>query len=39
LMDSIHNQILTMDDETRLLSGHGVETTVGEERVENPFLI
>jgi len=38
LMDSIHSQILTLEDETRLFSGHGVETTVAEERVENPFL-
>jgi hydroxyacylglutathione hydrolase len=38
LMDSIRTQILTLEDETSLLSGHGVVTTVGEERVENPFL-
>lgn len=39
LMDSIHAQILSLPDETRLLSGHGPETTVGEERLENPFLV
>ena len=39
LIESIHSQILTLPDETRLLSGHGPETTVGEERVGNPFLI
>jgi hydroxyacylglutathione hydrolase len=38
LMDSIHTQILSMPDETRLLSGHGPETTVGAERRQNPFL-
>lgn len=38
LLHSIHTQILTLPDETRLLSGHGPETTVGEERVKNPFL-
>jgi glyoxylase-like metal-dependent hydrolase (beta-lactamase superfamily II) len=38
LMQSIHQQILTLPDETRLLSGHGPETTVGEERKTNPFL-
>ena len=38
LMNSIHTQILSLPDETRLLSGHGPETTVGEERLENPFL-
>jgi glyoxylase-like metal-dependent hydrolase (beta-lactamase superfamily II) len=39
LMDSIRSQILSLPDETRLLSGHGPETTVGDERRENPFLI
>jgi glyoxylase-like metal-dependent hydrolase (beta-lactamase superfamily II) len=38
LIRSIHTQILTLPDETRLLSGHGPETTVGEERRHNPFL-
>ncbi len=39
LMDSIKSQILTLPDETRLLTGHGPETTVGQERRGNPFLI
>jgi hydroxyacylglutathione hydrolase len=38
LLDSIHKQIFTLPDETRLLSGHGPETTVGEEKNSNPFL-
>lgn len=38
LMDSLHKQVLTLPDETRLLNGHGPETTVGEERRSNPFL-
>lgn len=38
LMKSISNQIMTLPEETRLLSGHGPETTVGIERYENPFL-
>jgi len=38
LIDSIHSQILSLEDETRLLCGHGPETTVGEERLGNPFL-
>jgi glyoxylase-like metal-dependent hydrolase (beta-lactamase superfamily II) len=38
LIDSIQNQIFSLPDETRLLSGHGPETTVGEERRENPFF-
>ena len=38
LIDSIGTQILTLPDETRLLNGHGPETTVGRERQYNPFL-
>jgi hydroxyacylglutathione hydrolase len=38
LINSIQTQVLTLPDETRLLSGHGPETTVGEERKENSFL-
>ncbi len=38
LLNSIRIQVLTLPDETRLLSGHGPESTVGEERRENPFL-
>jgi glyoxylase-like metal-dependent hydrolase (beta-lactamase superfamily II) len=38
LIDSIRTQILPLPDHTRLLSGHGPETTVGLERVDNPFL-
>jgi len=38
LLRSIHTQILSLPNETRLLSGHGGETTVGIERRENPFL-
>jgi hydroxyacylglutathione hydrolase len=37
-MDSIQTQILTLPDHTRLLSGHGPETTLGRERISNPFL-
>ena len=39
LMRSIREQILTLPDETILYSGHGPETTVGHERVSNPYLI
>lgn len=38
LLDSIHSQVMTLPDETRLLCGHGGETTVGREREENPFI-
>lgn len=39
LMASIREQVLTLPDETRLLPGHGPETTVGDEGKGNPFLI
>jgi len=39
LIASIRSQVLTLPDETRLLSGHGLETWVGEERRYNPFLV
>ncbi|HEY3473415.1 MAG TPA: MBL fold metallo-hydrolase [Anaerolineales bacterium] len=38
LEHSILTQIFTLPDETRLLSGHGPETTVGEEKRTNPFV-
>jgi glyoxylase-like metal-dependent hydrolase (beta-lactamase superfamily II) len=38
LINSIHTQVLTLPDDTRLLTGHGPESTVGEERKYNPFI-
>jgi hydroxyacylglutathione hydrolase len=38
LIHHIQEDILTLPDDTRLLSGHGPETTVGQERRTNPFL-
>ena len=38
LIASIQDQVLNLPDDTRLLSGHGPETTVGQERAWNPFL-
>jgi hydroxyacylglutathione hydrolase len=38
LIDSINRQILSLDDDTVVYSGHGPETTVGRERATNPFL-
>ena len=35
---SIRSQVFTLPDDTRLLSGHGPETTVGEEKRSNPFV-
>jgi glyoxylase-like metal-dependent hydrolase (beta-lactamase superfamily II) len=31
-------RITTLDDGTRVLPGHGVTTTIGQERLSNPFL-
>lgn len=39
LMRSIREQLLTLPDEVRVLSGHGPETTIGRERRGNPFLL
>jgi len=38
LLTSIRTKLLTLPDNTRVLSGHGEDTTVGEERRTNPFL-
>jgi hydroxyacylglutathione hydrolase len=38
LVKSIRSQVFTLPDETRLLSGHGPETTVGWEKSNNPFV-
>ena len=38
IIDSIQNRLLTLPDETRVLPGHGPETTIGRERLINPFL-
>ncbi|MDP8925839.1 MAG: MBL fold metallo-hydrolase [Actinomycetota bacterium] len=38
LMQTISERLLTLPDETRVLSGHGPETTIGRERQTNPFL-
>lgn len=38
LVESIQAQVFTLPDETRILSGHGPETRVGEERRGNPFV-
>jgi glyoxylase-like metal-dependent hydrolase (beta-lactamase superfamily II) len=38
LVESIRKQVYTLPDETRILSGHGEESTVGEEKCKNPFV-
>ena len=37
-LDSLHRGVFTLPDETVLLPGHGPATTVGEERISNPFF-
>lgn len=39
LIESIRRQVLTLPPATRLLSGHGAETTVEWEARHNPFLV
>ncbi len=39
LIRSIKEEVLTLPNETQLLSGHGPISTVGRERQTNPFLI
>jgi hydroxyacylglutathione hydrolase len=38
LLRSIDERLMTLPDETRVLPGHGPETTIGEEQAHNPFL-
>ncbi|MCC3356734.1 MBL fold metallo-hydrolase [Bacillus sp. REN16] len=38
LLDSIHKKLLTLPEETIVLSGHGPETTIEAEMDSNPFL-
>ncbi|KPB05231.1 MBL fold metallo-hydrolase [Bacillus sp. CHD6a] len=38
LIQSIHNKLLTLPEETTVLSGHGMTTTIQKEMDSNPFL-
>ena len=38
LLNSIHNKLLSLDDEFIVYPGHGPSTTPGEEKDHNPFL-
>jgi glyoxylase-like metal-dependent hydrolase (beta-lactamase superfamily II) len=38
LEKSIRERIYTLPDDTRVVSGHGPETTVGREKASNPFV-
>ena len=37
LMASMRDHVMTLDDDTRVLPGHGPETSIGRERRTNPF--
>ncbi len=39
LMRNIKANLLALPDDTRVLSGHGPETTIGHERKTNPFIL
>jgi hydroxyacylglutathione hydrolase len=38
ILRSLRERLLVLPDTTRVLPGHGPETTIGEERQSNPFL-
>ncbi len=38
ILRSLHDRLLTLPDVTRVIPGHGPETSIGEERESNPFL-
>src|SRR5579863_147276 len=39
ILQSIESRLLGLPDETRVIPGHGPETTIGNERQSNPFLL
>ena len=38
LIDSITNKLFPLGDDMEVYSGHGTPTTIGQERISNPFL-
>lgn len=38
IIRSIHNQLLTLPEDTAVICGHGPATTIGREKERNPFL-
>jgi glyoxylase-like metal-dependent hydrolase (beta-lactamase superfamily II) len=38
LIKSIREKLMVLDDDTKVLCGHGPSTTIGSEREDNPFL-
>jgi hydroxyacylglutathione hydrolase len=39
ILQSLHGPVMALPDETVVVPGHGPLTTIGEERVSNPFLV
>ncbi len=39
LMRNIHENLMTLPGETRVISGHGPDTTIDRERTTNPFVL
>ena len=38
ILRSIRQRLLSLPDDTRVVTGHGPDTTIGDERARNPFL-
>jgi len=38
IIDSLHDKLLALPDDTIVVPGHGPQTTIGQERENNPFL-
>ena len=39
IINSLHEKVLALPDETLVVPGHGPLTTIGNERESNPFLV
>lgn len=39
LINSIKSKLLTLPDDTKIYPGHGVDSTIGAEKKQNPFLV
>jgi len=39
LMQTIENKLLPLGDEVKVYTGHGGSTTIGQERIANPFIL
>ena len=39
MLSSLRGKVLTLPDDTVVLPGHGQPTTIGQERVSNPYLV